>query len=134
MEIEIFTLCDHAQDFNGKLAIIGTFDSVYAPQFPFTHPACCIAGRLRFSDKEAGAHKFELRLIDDMGKDITERLEGTLEINKPAIGFHSTINFVFNFSQLVFDKPGRYSFEMYIDDEWRSGLPLMIVKPESRMA
>jgi hypothetical protein len=41
-------------------------------------------------------------------------------------GQYSAVNLVFNFNQLKFDKAGRYSFELYIDDEWASGLPLFI--------
>jgi len=35
MEIEIFTLCDFAQDNNSKLTVVGTFDSIHSKQFPF---------------------------------------------------------------------------------------------------
>jgi hypothetical protein len=31
-----------------------------------------------------------------------------------------------NFEKLKFEKAGRYSFELYIDGEWVSGLPLFL--------
>jgi len=126
MEIEIFTLCDFAQDNNSKLTIVGTFDSINSKQFPTQHPACTIACRLRFSAKEAEAHDFKLRLIDSDGKETIPPVEGNINIAPPPNDRHITINLVVNFNQLQFPKPGRYSFELYIDGDWKSGLPLFL--------
>ncbi|MBC7948401.1 MAG: hypothetical protein H7Y42_11010 [Chitinophagaceae bacterium] len=125
MEIEIFTLADFAQDNNSKLTIVGTFDSINSKQFPAVHPACAIASRLRFSNTEAGEHDFKLRFTDTQGKELIKSIEGTINIPPAANGF-SSINIVAQFSQLKFEKPGRYSFELYIDGEWKSGLPLFL--------
>ncbi len=126
MEIEVFTLCDFAQDNNSKLTIVGTFDSINAKQFPVQHPACAVACRLRFSDKEAGDHNFKLRMTDANGKETLPPIEGNINIPVPANGQVATINLVVNFNQLQFTKPGRYSFELYIDGDWKSGLPLFL--------
>jgi hypothetical protein len=126
MEIEIFTLCDFAQDNNSKLTIVGTFDSINARQFPVTHPICSIACRLRFAAKEAGSHHFRLRLIDAAGKEIIKPVEGDINIGAPNNNQFASINVVINFNQLQFEKAGRYSFELYLDEEWTSGLPLFL--------
>ena len=126
MEVEIFTLCDFAQDNNSKLTIVGTFDSINARQFPVTHPICSIACRLRFAAKESGAHHFRLRLIDTSGKEIIQPVQGEINIAPPSNSQFASINIVINFNQLQFEKPGRYSFELYLDDDWRSGLPLFL--------
>ena len=126
MEIEIFTLCDFAQDNNSKLTIVGTFDSIHAKQFPAQHPACTVACRLRFSDKEVGDHDFKLRMTDAAGKETIQPIEGNINIPAAANGRVVTINLVINFNQLQFTKPGRYSFELYIDGDWKSGLPLFL--------
>ena len=67
MEIEIFTLCDFAQDNNSKLTVVGTFDSIYSKQFPFAQQSFSVACRLRFSEKETGAHDMRLRFTDSKG-------------------------------------------------------------------
>lgn len=126
MEIEIFTLCDFAQDNNSKLTVVGTFDSIYSSQFPFVQQSFSVACRLRFSEKEAGEHDMRLRFIDGSGKEIIKPVEGKMNIPQPKNGQYSAINLVFNFNQVKFEKTGRYSFELYIDDEWASGLPLFI--------
>jgi hypothetical protein len=126
MEVEIFTLCDFAQDNNSKLTIVGTFDSIHAKQFPVQHPACAVACRMRFANKEAGEHSFRLRLINAEGKETIQPVEGNLNIGSNSGGQPVTINIVINFNQLQFEKPERYSFELYIDDDWKSGLPLYL--------
>ncbi len=128
MEIEIFTLADFAQDNNSKLTIVGTFDSINSRQFPVQHPACTVACRLRFGAKESGGHSFKLRLIDSTGKEIIQSIEGDINIGVPPNGQFASINIVINFTQLKFDEPGRYSFELYIDGDWKSGLPLFLNK------
>lgn len=126
MEIEIFTLADFAQDNNSKLTIVGTFDSINAKQFPVAHPVCAIACRLRFSVKEVGSHDFKLRLIDAAGKESIQPIEGNINIGTPPNGQFASINIVVNFNQLKFETAGRYSFELYIDSDWKSGLPLFL--------
>jgi hypothetical protein len=51
-----------------------------------------------------------------------------MNIGAPANGQFSSVNFVINFNQLKFEKPGRYSFELLIDEEWVSGLPLFLLQ------
>jgi hypothetical protein len=126
MEIEIFTLSDFAQDNNSKLTIVGTFDSIQSRQFPCTHPAFTVACRLRFAAKEAGVHGFRLRVINAEGKEILEPVGGEITIPNPPNGQFAAINLITHFNQLRFDAPGRYSFELYIDDDWKSGLPLLL--------
>ena len=126
MEIEIFTLADFAQDNNSKLTIVGTFDSINAKQFPVQHPACTLACRLRFAAKESGQHDFKMRLIDAEGKEIIKPIEGNINIGMPPNGQFASINIVINFNQLQFEKDGRYSFELFIDGDWKSGLPLLL--------
>ncbi|MBI3140019.1 MAG: hypothetical protein HYZ15_15690 [Sphingobacteriales bacterium] len=128
METEIFTLCDFAQDNHSKLTIVGTFDSMQAAQFPVQHPSCSVACRLRFAAKESGDHDFRLRLIDSGGKEIIQPIQGNISIGEPANGQFSSVNIVINFNQLKFDTPGRYSFELSIDGQWISGLPLFLTK------
>lgn len=126
MEIEIFTLCDFAQDSNSKLTIVGTFDSINTRQFPVQHPSCSIACRLRFGASETGTYNFKLRLTDSSGKEVIQPIEGNISIGEPPNGQLTSVNIVINFNQLKFEKPGRYSFELYIDGDWKSGLPLFL--------
>ena len=128
METEIFTLCDFAQDAGGKLTIVGTFDQISSQAFPATHPSCSLACRLRFSEKEKGTHDFKLRLIDSTGREVIPAIEGNINVGIPTSHQYAAINIVGNLNQLKFEKEGRYSFELYVDGNWVTGLPLNLIK------
>ena len=128
METEIFTLCDHAQDFSGKLVIVGTFDTIASKDFPCIHPNCSITGRLRFDESEIGKHRFKITIINEENQNVISPLEGGMDINKSTAGTYSAINFAITLGQLKFDKPGRYSIELFIDEIWKTGLPLILLK------
>lgn len=127
MEVEIFTVCDFAQDNGGKLTIVGTFDRIASAVFPCVHSALSVALRLRFANSEEGAHSLKLRLTDSSNVNIIEPLQGDLNVGPSALGY-SAVNLVINFQSVKFETEGRYSFELHINDEWQSGLPLFIVK------
>ena len=38
MNIQVAVLCDAATEENGKLSLLGAFDTIYAPQMPAVHP------------------------------------------------------------------------------------------------
>src|SRR6476469_1355731 len=124
METEIFTLCDFAQDAAGKLTIVGTFDQIGSQVFPVVHPSCSLACRLRFSEKEKGVHDFKLRLVDAAGKEIIPSIEGNINVGIAPKSQYAAINIVGNLNQLKFEKDGPYSFELYVDGNWVTGLPL----------
>ncbi|MEI9912489.1 MAG: hypothetical protein WDO71_24255 [Bacteroidota bacterium] len=128
METEIFTLCDFAQDAGGKLTIVGTFDQIGSATFPVVHPACSLACRLRFSEKESGVHDFKLKLVDTAGKNVIAPIEGNINVAIPPKVQYSAINIIGNLNQLKFEKEGRYSFELYVDGDWVTGLPLNLIK------
>ena len=128
METEIFTLCDFAQDNQSKLTIVGTFDSIQAPQFPVTHPGCAIACRLRFGVKETGDHDFKIQLTDNTGKDMIQPVTGVITVRPPVNGHFAAANIVLNFNQLQFEQPGRYSFSLMMDGQWVTGLPLFLTR------
>lgn len=128
MEVEIFTLSDSAENYNGKLVIVGTFDFINAQSFPLTFRPFALSLRLRFARSEFGQHAMLIRLIDSKGKEIA-KLDGQLQVNHndPNIDY-VTISEVMNFGPMKFETSDRYSFELYIDGEWKTGLPLNIVK------
>lgn len=126
MEIEIFTLADYAADYgNGKLVISGTFDSIFSQGFPFSHPNCAIALRIRLANSEAGEHEFEVRPIGIKG---IQPLKGTMNVQRNRNADHATVNIVLNMNNISFEKPGKVAFEFYFDGEFRSGLSLYVVK------
>ncbi len=127
MEVEIFTLCEFANTYEGnKLTIVGTFDGITAQQFPVQHPTCTIAIKLRFAESEAGQHSLLLKMVNEKGTAVFPELQGNIEVGRPAPGQHAAVAMAIHLNQIPFEKAGRYSFELHIDGEWRAGLPLMV--------
>lgn len=127
MELEIFTLADHASDHGrGKLTIDGTFDTIFSPQLPYMHPHCSIAARMRIANSEAGKHEFEIRALAPDGK-VLHSVKGNGDMKANPHNDYSTHNFVMNLNNLKLDKAGKYAFEFYFDGEFRSGLKLNLV-------
>ncbi|MEM7110330.1 MAG: hypothetical protein AAF519_19035 [Bacteroidota bacterium] len=133
MEVEIFTLSDYAENFNGKLTIVGTFDAINSSTFPVIQPICALSLRLRFSNKETGNHIVIIRLIDKNGKELN-KIDGNLTVMNPMDGSnYSSVNLVMRFNNLKFEAEGQYSFELLINDEWLRGLPLKLIKANQNL-
>lgn len=126
MEIEIFTVCDFAQDNIGKLTIVGTFDRMLPPAYPHIHPTFSVAGRLRFSQRESGHHDFQVRFTTPDGNPLIQTIEGEIEVVNTPETDYTAINFAFNFGHVTFEKPGKYAIELWIDEEWKSGISLLL--------
>jgi hypothetical protein len=133
MEIEIFTLCDFAQDTMGKLTIVGTVDFISTPVFPTVHPHCSVALRIRFSDKEVGQHSGSILFTNPNGEEVLPKLPFNLNVAKGPNGY-TTVNMVLNAGNLQFKTPGKHVIQLHIDDEWRSGLSLFLVQAQNRAA
>ena len=133
MIIEAFLLCDCATDNGGKLNVLGAFDFIFAKEVPFVHPACTIAGRIRFSRVEQGAHKIRINIIDEDGKTIgPKKLEADLMVRIDE-NFDSVVsNFILNFQRLEFQEYGQYRIDLAIDGRQEASLPLNVKKPPVR--
>lgn len=62
MIVDIFTLCDSAKEYQGKLVIVGTFNTISAIQFPATHPELAIVARIVMGNQEKGKHTLKISI------------------------------------------------------------------------
>lgn len=128
MEIEIFTLCDYAAEGQpGKLTIVGTFDTLYCHQVPVVHPNCSIAIRIRMGEKEAGQHHLEIKFQSPSRKELT-KIQGQLNVVPNPNTNYSTTNMVVNFPNLELKELGKYTFELWLNGEFQSGLSMHVLK------
>ena len=65
---------------DGKLNLLGAFDSFFVNEVPAVHPHCAVVLRLRLERAEAGEHTITLHLIDEDGKHVMQPLEGRLRV------------------------------------------------------
>ncbi len=136
MTIQIATLCDSASDYNGKLCILGAFDTLCAREFPVVHPACALVVRLVFEPADAGHHAFVIRCMDPSGKECVPPFEPLVEVGFPgAFVPFVTRNIVLNLQRLRVEKPGLYRWVVTLGGRTLATIPLRVTLfDESRSA
>ena len=132
MEVEIFALCDAAVNYGGKLNLLGTFDNIWAKQFPVAHPHCSVALRVRFERIEEGEHHVHISIVDEDGKSIGPSVDGSLGVKFPPNSLSACANLVLNINGMKFEKPGRYSIDLALDNRHEKSLPLTVLQGEPK--
>ena len=131
MDIQIATLSDFAADYNGKLVISGTFDTLAARALPVVHPACALAMRFCFTQEDNGRHKLSINIINEDGESLDPNnmpIKPDFDIQLPNGAPFLTRNMVMNLQGLRFPDDGIYSIDIGYDDEILIRLPLRVVK------
>lgn len=105
----------------GKWSIIGIFDRVMAPTFPVVHPT--VALYLRLADAQ-GKYRIKVEFRDDADRRVGlfEGIE--LDVKDAAQGVEVGLPT----HMLPLEKPGKYQFQLYINDEFASSAELSVVQ------
>jgi hypothetical protein len=126
MDVEAFLLCDAATDQQGKLNVLGAFDTVFAKEVPVVHPACAVAARIRFSKVEQGEHTVRICVIDQDGKEVVPKLDGKISVRVAQDVGSAVVNLVLNFQRLKLPAYGEYSIDLAIDGQQKASLPFFV--------
>ncbi len=129
MNIQVAVLCDAATDDNGKLNLLGAFDTIYAPQLPAVHPQCAVALRVTFMPGDEGERKLGVNFINADGRPIMQGIDLPVPVVLPDDAHFLTRNFIVNFQQLKFAEAGLYSVDIRLDNESQQGIPLLVKPP-----
>lgn len=132
MQVEVFSLCDAATDNSGKLNILGTFDTIWAPSVPTVHPQFSIALRIRFEAIERGEHRIRVNFVDADGRHIIPAANGTININFPNSQRSGSANLILNIQQIRLERYGDYSIDLAVDNRNELSLPFFVREPERR--
>ncbi len=132
MTIQVAVLCDAATDYNSKLNLLGTFDTILAGQLPAQHPQCSVALRIAFDRVEEGQHQLSMNFVDEDGQPIMPAMNVPVEIVFPSDATFMSRNFVVNIQQLKFDKAGLYSIDLSMDGRSLSSIPLAVKMMEGK--
>lgn len=127
MDVQVAALCDSAQDYNGKLCMLGVFDTIGVRQFPVTHSHCSVALRIVLHAGEEGNHQLKLTMIDEDGRSLLPRCEGGMNVKMAENAFFASVNLVFNFQGLKFEKAGQHSIDISVDGKIVARIPLQVV-------
>jgi hypothetical protein len=126
MNIQVAVLCDAATEDNGKLNLLGAFDTIYAPQLPAVHPQCAVALRATFMSGDEGGRKLKLNFVNADGRAIMPSIEIPVTIVLPDDVHFVTRNFIVNIQQLKFAEAGLYSVDVRLDDKSQGNIPLSV--------
>lgn len=130
------TLCDSAADYQGKLSLLGAFDTLCAREMPVVHPSCSLALRICYDQKDAGQHQLRIRCVDPAGKECLPPFDPVIDVafGSPFLPF-VTRNLVLNLQRVKFDKTGLYRFLVESDGQLLTTIPLRVALfDESRSA
>ena len=110
-------------DQQGKLSVLGIFQHVWLTKFPAVCPRTHLVLRVRGRRTEIGVHTIRIRFVDEDGAELLGG-EGTVQFGEPPAG----VTDVEAGAVLVFDiplpRPGQYAFEITLDGELASRVPL----------
>lgn len=126
MNIQIACLCDAATDYQGKLNLLGTFDTIFTRKIPAVHPSCAIVLRIVFTADEAGPHRLRINFVDEDGKAIIQALDLPFDIRLPAGAISLSRNFILNLQQIKFDRAGSHSIDIAMDGRHEVSIPLYV--------
>ena len=122
MNIQVAVLCDAATETNGKLSLLGAFDTICTQQLP----QCSIALRMKFDSVEEGKHNLKLNFVDEDGKLVMPSIDIPIEVTVPDDTIFISRNFIINIQQLKFEKPGLYSIDIAMDGRQEGSIPLLV--------
>jgi hypothetical protein len=126
MEVDLALTADAANvSQEGKLNILGVFDTIWTREFPFSHAAMVFVLRVRADFTEQGAHHLEVRLIDADGGQLF-RAEGPFQVPGGAPGRRVKPHVILGLGGVTFHKPGDYSFEIIVDNQPLTSVPLHV--------
>lgn len=136
MQVLLATLCDAATDYQGKLSLLGAFDTLCARELPVVHPQCALALRMSFDPQDPSRHHLRIACIDPAGHECLPPFEDVIHVTFPSpfLPF-VTRNVVLNLQRIRFEKAGLYRFAVENNNQPLISIPLRVtLYDESRSA
>lgn len=127
MDIRLAVLADGANvSREGKLNVLGVFDTLYARQFPCVHPHMALVLRFEAAPEEAGStRQVEVQLVAADGR-VLVSIPGAVTLQRHQLGERMVVDHVLAFTSTRFEAPGRYTFRVAVDGAVAAALPLRV--------
>ncbi len=132
MNIQIAVLCDSAVEYQSKLCILGTFDTIRTYKLPTTKPQCSIALQILWNKTEEGTHTIKTRFMDDDGNPTLGAVNSSVKISVPPTSSFLTTNHILNIQQLKFIKKGNYLIVIDINGNMKAEIQLQVLQIEEK--
>lgn len=126
MNVVLAAIADYSMTAkDDKLSIIGMFERISAQQFPATHARMDLVLRMQCTKADINrSREILVELVDEDGHNIA-KVEGHAQVGDFAETV-ATITNVIVFQGLVFEKPGTYQFNIFIEGRQECALPLIL--------
>lgn len=125
-EVKAFLLCDFVIQEAGtnKKSLIGIFEQVNTPRFPFRHGRMSVYANLADAH---GQYDLTLRLVRLRdGKVLIEAKGLRIQVADPL----QMAEVGMNLEGIVFEEPGKYEFALYANDQFVQSKPFRVVQLE----
>ena len=130
MKLQMAVACDAATEYDGRLSLLGTFDTLETTTFPLVKPQCAVAVQIVWNRSEEGRHRTRVDFMDDDGNPTLRELESIVDVCfDPGCSFVST-NHVINIQQLTFNKEGTYQVNVAVDNHHLGSAQIQVVISE----
>jgi hypothetical protein len=135
MKIPFAVIADGANvSREGKLNILGIFDTLFARKFPVTHPEMKLVMRVEASAEEAGfKHAIEIKLVDSAGGAVLGVKAEVVPRGVPG-GKPLRMDQVVSLHNVTFKAPGAYRFAIIVDNGEKASVPLRVNEAPARPA
>ena len=115
MDITLAVCCDAANvSREGKLNLLGIFNSIHAAEFPCTHPHLALVLRVEARLGEEGTYPLEIRLVDEDGQQLFH-INGQLSLQGAEPGRPMTAQTIMDINNLQLPRSGTFAFEVFLD-------------------
>ena len=117
MKLNFAHICDYASlSENGKVNIMGIFQSFFTKSVPFTYPQFFIVTNSTVN--RSGNLKQSIRFIRDKdGQDIISPLEFNVSATQPSASGESKVGVLARLNNVQFDEVGSYTVQIFIEEE-----------------
>lgn len=131
MEVVLAVLADAANvSREGKLNILGEFNSIWAGEMPVTWPMMCLVIKLEATAGEGPRHKLGVRVVDEDGRLAAPPIDGEVDFGPPFMpGLPHRSQFIIGIQGAVFKHHGAYAFEILVDGHHARSVPLYVNQP-----
>lgn len=123
MTIELFTLCDGAYNYNGKLTIVGALSSVTVSKLP-AKVQMAVAMKIRVEADEEGSRQMIIRFVSPDGKDIPTDLVVDLNLDDSKV--LSYISLAASIQGMSISQTGHYTVKVMMDQKMMAEYPFVV--------
>lgn len=129
MNVDSFLISDYAEAINGKLVIVGTFDTISAKSLPWLHPVMGFSMVIHGHSAEAGRDiELEIRVLDQERNELG-KINGAgrfPDSSPPGLPLRAVL--AGRLLGIPFEREGPYAFEAYLNGTYHAGAVIYVQK------